>query len=151
MNLLLIAEEGKGGQLQPHMDRLEGEREKIQVGQRIIEHHPEEAGEILRKSGIKINAPIGEIMLLIDNIKHLQAMMMENMHADGVSIEEAAEALKNPELQQLTQEIAAITKEIDRKLQEQQDTYWQWKWMIFCASWLKNIVLLVLLKVEFRE
>ncbi len=120
VNLLLITEEGERGQLQPHMDRLEGEREKIQVGQRIIEHHPEEAGEILRKSGIKINAPIGEIMLLIDNVKNLQAMMMENMHAEGVSIEEGAEALKNPELQQLTQEIAAITKEIDRKLHDQQ-------------------------------
>jgi hypothetical protein len=120
VNLLLVTEEEEGGQLQPHMDRLEGEREKIQVGQRIIEHHPEEAGEILRKSGIKINAPIGEIMLLIDNVKHLQAMMMENMHAEGVSVEEGVEALENPELQQLTHEIAAITKEIDTKLHDQQ-------------------------------
>lgn len=119
MNLLLGIEEGEGGQIHPHMDRLEGEREKIQIHQRIIEHHPEEAGEILRKNGIKINAPIGEIMLLIDNVRHLQALMIESMHAEGVSLEEGAEALENPELQQLTHEIAAIQKEIDTKLQEQ--------------------------------
>ncbi len=121
VNLLLAAQEDEEGVLQPHMDRLEGQREKIQAEQRIIEHHPEEAGEILKKSGIKLVAPLGEVMALMDNLKQLRTALIETFQEEGISLEESVEAADQiheveQELKQAQAELKQAEREAAQKL-----------------------------------
>ena len=106
INLLLIAEQDQRGVLRPHMDRLEQDLESIQAGQRIIETKPEDGKEVTNKSGVKINAPIGEIMALIDNVKYLKAQMMQDLQDEGVPTPQAEE--------QVREEIMPIVEDIQK-------------------------------------
>ena len=119
VNLLFVLQEDEKGNLQPHIDRLEPTLESLQVGQRLVEHKPEEAGETTHKSGFKINAPFGEVMALIDNVKSLKAQMMQELQQEGLTVQESEEALHHEDLQALTQEVAKITREVDQALTEQ--------------------------------